>query len=241
MLDWNEQTIEWYSRAVGASSFYSCLARQVRPYLNENDSLFDIGCGLGFLSTGLAPFVKKVTAVDINENAIDALLRRCLEKGISNVEAVCADWNAWRPEKRCQVLVMSFFSGLLDNLEKLINLTERYLISILHWEQHSHSFNIAPYLDSQPRKCWESVESVEPELKQRGIPFMLKMVEGEFGQPFTTLEDAINFIKYHYKIRDEALISRYLERHLTVSSEGYYLPNRKKSGIFFIDVNDLLK
>lgn len=240
MLEWNEQTIRWFSKAAKMNSFHSELAQELLPYINKDGSLFDLGCGLGFLSTELAPCVKEVTAVDISADAILALTHRCEEEKIANVNAVCTDWSTWQPEKKCHTLVMSFCGGLINHLEKLLSLTEKYLISILHWEQNSHSFNVLPYVDSpNPTHFRECIEMVVPLLTERGIPFTLKELSGEFGQPFDTFKDACKFIRFHYEMDSETKLHEYLTKNLIVSNSGYYLPNHKRSGLLVIDVQKL--
>ncbi len=42
----------------------------LKPYLKADDEVLDYGCGPGFVAKAVAPFVKKVTAIDISSGAI---------------------------------------------------------------------------------------------------------------------------------------------------------------------------
>lgn len=59
----------------------------VRPYVKEDMSVLDIGCGMGFFSLPLAKLVGqtgKVVCVDLQEKMIKGLIRRALKAGLSD-------------------------------------------------------------------------------------------------------------------------------------------------------------
>ena len=55
-------------------------------------TVLDMACGGGTLAVPLAPFVKKITAVDFSENMLSIVRSRCEEKGITNVSTIHGRW-----------------------------------------------------------------------------------------------------------------------------------------------------
>ncbi len=61
----------------------------VTPFLKEGQVVADIGCATGFYTTAIAELVGsegKVYAVDINKKSIQALEKKIMQGGYSNVE-----------------------------------------------------------------------------------------------------------------------------------------------------------
>ena len=58
--------------------------------LNEDSVVMDLGCGSGQLSLRIAPYVKKVIAVDISQNMINLLVKNAEANKITNIETMVA-------------------------------------------------------------------------------------------------------------------------------------------------------
>ena len=66
MFFWDEDGVRWYQAAAAYSDFHARLAKMIAMGLTPDDTLCDLGCGVGCLSLALAPYVREVTAVDID-------------------------------------------------------------------------------------------------------------------------------------------------------------------------------
>ena len=64
MYHWTADGIGWMADASRQTDFYRLLAAELAPYLKPEDRICDAGCGLGFLSLALSPYVRSVTAAE---------------------------------------------------------------------------------------------------------------------------------------------------------------------------------
>ncbi|WFD45021.1 hypothetical protein MPSI1_003697 [Malassezia psittaci] len=58
-------------------------ANQLLPYLNSEQQLLDIGSGAGTITCGLAKYVNRVTALEVNEQAIDLTRKEADRQSVS--------------------------------------------------------------------------------------------------------------------------------------------------------------
>jgi len=54
--------------------------------LNDTDTVIDLGCGTGGITTHLAGHVKKIYAVDISRAMLDRCREKCIRANVNNVE-----------------------------------------------------------------------------------------------------------------------------------------------------------
>jgi len=135
---------------------------------------------------------------------------------------------------------MSFFGDVGNRFELYSSLAKKYIVSIMPWEAKGNNFKVSRYL-SEPSKPKNraSIEETVPLLKAKGIPFRLKEIVNDFGQPLESVQDAIEFVSHYYKLKSTEMIERYLSENLRKKGAGYYLPNIKKSGVLVIDLQPL--
>ncbi|MTD29857.1 class I SAM-dependent methyltransferase [Planomicrobium sp. YIM 101495] len=60
--------------------------------LREEDELLDLGAGTGYVSLPIAPYVKKVAALDFDADVLGYLEQKAGEQGITNIETVVGDF-----------------------------------------------------------------------------------------------------------------------------------------------------
>ena len=77
MYRWTPETVQYMKDASEYGSYHRELAARITPYLTKESRVCDAGCGLGYLTMALAPFVKQVTAVDISAEALPNVTVRC--------------------------------------------------------------------------------------------------------------------------------------------------------------------
>jgi len=184
-FSWEEQTIRWFTDAGTYTGFHKTLARRIIPYLEQDDTLCDAGCGIGRLDLELAPYVRSITAVDVSENAIAALRRDAAAIGISNLCADVRDVDTMT--EQFDIIILSFFGqknmfGLLENCcRKLIRIVAADNKSKMYPEQHKKCFK-----DTIPTVCGL--------LDEKGLDYKLELGKMEFGQPLRSWHDAEQFV-----------------------------------------------
>jgi len=244
MFFWNEKSIRWMEEAANYTGYYQKLAERISPYLKKDDTVCELGCGLGFLACALAPKVTHITAVDISGLAIANLGEKVAAGQIVNITPVVADWRTWHPHKysrngKFDVVLLSYFNALKRDWAQVLKLADRTIIAVLPNGESSAKMickQYNPFCEDEEGR--ETVSNVMPFLKDENIPYQLISFDSEYGQPLRDLADAYNYLS-HYHIGGEDGIKDYLHERLMPLNYGYYLPKLKKSGIIVIDLKSI--
>ena len=228
-LKWDEQGIRWFLDASAYTGYHEKLAGYIVPHLKPGDTLCDAGCGLGRLDLELAPYVSRVTAVDINENAIGVLRQDVAARGLDNV---CADvGDAGAMTETFDVVLMSFFGRF--NMREFLKLFRRKLIRIVGADNSS---NLHPERYGFIQR--DTVPSVCEELDSIGASYSLEQYSIEFGQPLRSREDAELYVLGNAPEAPLPEVRDFLEERLERTGRDdfpLYLPNMKNLGIFIIE------
>ena len=75
MFQWNEEMVRFMRTASEYGDYHRRLVQRMRPALHSADHICDAGCGLGYLSLALAPYVRRVTAAEYR--AAVSYMRAC--------------------------------------------------------------------------------------------------------------------------------------------------------------------
>ncbi|MCD7981681.1 MAG: class I SAM-dependent methyltransferase [Clostridiales bacterium] len=236
MFTWSEEGIRWYDDAAEWTGHHARIAERLRAYLDKEDEVCDVGCGTGSLSVALAPAVRHITAVDVDEMALNSLRAKLERSGIDNVTVVRSDYNLL-PENFCDVVVACSFGIFAKNGASFLKLAGKRLILakrklLPSQEGFSKDFgrgNMA-YMD-------------EAYLKDHHIPYRIESCEEDFGQPLRSREDAVRFTEHYRLCPAEESMDDFLDRRLISTGDEtfpFFLPNPMESCILTIDKKDLL-
>lgn len=228
MFFWTEDSIEWYRAAAQAGTFHADLAQILLSKIEKDESVCELGCGLGYLAAELAKGCHSVLAVDTDARAL-AVLR---ERQIENVTILCGDAHALPPDVQCDTMVLCFFGRLTenDNFDRYFAHCTRRLIAIVNSSTQSV---ISPTGKSRPEK--ERSPQIAAFLQARNVPFHLQETTLSFGQPFKTQTEAQAFMRHYDKNSTEEQIKAHAKADLLKTDDGYYLPYQKKIGIFTVE------
>ena len=230
---WSRESINWLLDASAYTGFHSKLAEQIAPYLEPDATLCDIGCGLGRLGLELAPYVSRLTAIDIDSRVIARLKQDAALQNLKNLHAICAD--AATLNERFDIVLMSFFGKHGKSIEVYYPFCRRKLICIVNAANKS-----SLYPGHYRQTIKDTIPSVQKDLTDQGRGFKLIVDSFEFGQPLRSRRDGEKFIFHQAPEASPEEISDFLrENAIPTGRDDFplYLPNMKEIGIFVIDMN----
>jgi predicted RNA methylase len=192
-----------FRQASEFTSFHKKLGVLIEPFLDEQWTVLDAGCGLGLIDLAVAPVTAHITAVDIDPLAISQLevhIDSELRAGhgtAGRVEPVCADMRGVSGE--WDVVLMSFYGADLDETAHLMSMANRRVIFIVHGRESNGRFDPAPSASGGRR----TAEELERFLHENDYRFRKSIVDLQFGQPFRTIEEIHDFLGgYNYDMED---------------------------------------
>lgn len=205
---WSDDKIRWYFEASQESSFHQELTNLLIPYVQKEDEIVELGCGLGYITNKLNHLGYSAIGYDIDQKAIDFASSQfgpyykvldCLETvPLSDV---------------CLAIFFGHFREL-DFLNKVLESTKRIIIvSNLH-----NQFKTKNHIE------------LTNLFTKLGLNFEQFKGEIPFHQPFSSYSDALSFIEAYYP-NDKVKVAN----NLKMSSDGYLLENNKNFIITIIE------
>ena len=232
MWNWTPESRRWYAEAAEQSGYYGELAGAMAPWLDPSWSVADMGCGLGFLSLAVSPFVRAVTAFDTDAGVLAGLAARAAKAGVRSVHPVQSDVLADGLRGHYDAAICCFFGRPGRDAGTFLRLAGRVLAVV----RRRSSPSIVPGTD---HRGGEDDVSVREALALRGIPFCARDMDIEFGQPFAGRSDAMAFLAHYDRGRSTpAERAARLDRDLVVRPDGtLYLPHMKKISLIVYPVS----
>ena len=220
---WYEDMIRFMRDASEYGTYNQELAELLAPELTLDSHICDAGCGLGYLSLALAPYVGKISAVERNPEPLAVLTENCRIRNISNIEPRCGAIQECPPEKKYDAMVFCFFGRgheILDVAKKQCDGT----VYIITRTYTSHRFSVGEH----PTGSY-GYKGSQALLRELGIPYEERTLALEFGQPFRSLEDARIFYEIYSKDEDKSVITdAFLRGRLQNTGDEmfpYYMPH----------------
>ena len=234
MFRWTDDMIRFQADAARHTDFHRQLAAELLPCLSPADHVCDAGCGLGFLSLALAPYVGSVTAVERDDRALAVLRQELAARGVGNVRPLCADVFTAMPAQPYDAMVFCFF-GSMDEILSAARDRCRGTVIAVKRDQTDHRFTVT----KQPLGGTHGVDAACRRLEELGIPYSLKRTAFRFDQPFRTLADARRFFEIYRRTDDVSLITDdFLRGRLEETGRPEFpwrLPSLRPAGILTFD------
>lgn len=226
LINWTDQAAKWFEDASAYTGYHQKVAQLLLPYLDQTATLCDLGCGIGLIDEALAGHISQITGVDANENAIDYMTKMMKRKDITNITPICGD--ARQLQGLWDTVLMVFFGKLEEDLDHYLTLAQKQVIAIVHNDP-------APGSNQQP-KC-NTVSLMKKLLAEKNLAYELIEKGLEYGQPFTSLDEGVAYIKAYRKQVPKGQEEAYFKQKTTLTGREdfpYYLPHTKAFGIFII-------
>ena len=233
MFKWTDKSIELWKRAEKYTNHYKNLCKELIPYVDLNDEIYDIGCGLGFIDLELSPYVKSIRSFDIEKRVLEELDKSAKDKGIVNISTSSFNWTK-EEGNCCDVLLACSFGNLVECFDDFIRMArDKVIIVKRHKPKMSNKY--------VKGKAAFSALASEQYLIERGISYKKISFQSEFGQPLDSYSEAMDFVKFHGMNRGVPEDEFLKENLLSGKKYGYkyYLPNKKDMVIFIITKESL--
>lgn len=228
MFKWTQESIAYMDDACRRTDFHRKLTAELRPYLRETDCVCDAGCGLGYLSLSLAPYVGAVTAVERDSQALAVLEREVKARGIANVTVVQDDVLAYRPNMRFDAMVFCFFGSMDEILAAAARCCRGTVLAVVRNDAR-HRFSGKSR--GSGRHSYDTACRI---LTEKGINFTTRTASFAFDQPFRSLEAARRFFELYGGSEDWR--GRLVE---TGDPEfPWQLPSRREFGLIVFQAGD---
>jgi SAM-dependent methyltransferase len=234
LFEWTDEKVELYVRASGYTGFHRKLAEYVTPLLKAEDEVLDIGCGPGLLTPWIAPLVKTITAIDVDEKVLGYLAGKAAAVGAGNITTVTSDIADVR-DLNCDVAMMCYFSCPEDVMTRIIRAAKRYTVIITHGIGASEKPSKISRMIRRPYAA-----GIEGFLSKGGFGYERIDEKLDFSQPLKSEEEAYLFLDTYCKedareMRDKK-ISEQMAQMQSTGDEAYPLvfPCTKDVCIFII-------
>ena len=233
MQYWYKDMVRFMKDASEYGIYNQELTRLMAPYLTEKTHICDAGCGLGYLSLALAPYVGQVSSVEKNPDASAVLAENCKRFGITNVHPVCGEVAKVPPAAKYDAMVFCFFGGIREILSVAKKQCDG-TVFIITRNYTTHRFSVGKHSTGT-----YGYLSASQMLKELEIPYEETLMDLEFGQPFRSMEDARKFFEMYSKDEDKTTITDEFLRSKVVEQEHeiypLYMPHQRNMAIIRFD------
>ena len=237
MFVWTPDMIRFMRAANEKSDYHARLAAILTSKLSGCRTLCDAGCGLGYLSLALAPYVRRVTAADRSEAALDVLRQNCAERGIRNIDILSGELRPVPLAEPYDAMVFCFF-GRMEEIAAVAKAQCRGTVFVFKKNYTSHRFSVGEHPAG-----WDSFRAGADWLTAHGVPFEAEALELEMGQPLRSMEEARQFFRLYSRDADKAAITDEFLRGRLVETgrEDFplYLPHKRQVGYLQFESKDL--
>jgi len=233
MSDWTPDMIRFMEDASDNSQYHFRLAGILAEYLEPHWTVCDAGCGTGYLSIALSPYVKEVTAVDLSADAIAFLQQKASIEGLGNIKTITSDLMKLPGDMKFDAMVFNYF-GKMEQIFEIASkhCLRRILIIKKNYTDHRFSIGKHPVGENGHSQALFY-------LREHSVNYTALGFDEDFGQPFRSLADALLFFEIYSRDTDRSIVKlENIQPRLMKTGNSlfpYYLPNRKSSIIYVVE------
>ena len=215
MFQWNEEMVRFMRDASEYSDYHRRLVQWMLPDLHPVDHICDAGCGLGYLSLALSPYVRRVTAADRSQEALSVLRENCTRRAVQNIDIRSGDIRADSPDAAYDAMVFCFF-GTIEEVAAIARDQCRGTVFVFKKHYATHRFSVGSHPTGH-----ESFRAAAEWL-------------AEMGQPLRSTEEARRFFRLYSRDEDKSVITdEFLRGRLIETGRAdfpLYLPHKRPVG-----------
>ena len=207
---WSDNKIMFYERAANNSSFHDELTSLICKHLDISQSIIELGCGLGYITSKLYDKGFNIKGIDNDEKAITFAKKKFVNKPF-----ILGD--AFSITALPDVILCVFFGRIKedDNLNTLLSLCKKKIIYIKN--EHAGSL----------KTNFERTKETALFLKSKGVNFSYSSHRLSFDQPLKDEKEVSLFLAENYKKREANI-------KIEKTNNGFIAKNNKAFSIFEI-------
>lgn len=235
---WPDFSYELYERACKELNYPEVpFSKYINEMIQPDDTVLDIGCGIGIPAIYLSRLCKKVIAVDQNKSALDYFHRLIDRAGIRNITAIHASWPEVELEA-CDVAVSFYTSQIGDskeNFDRLIRSVKRggiitYIGTTAEDDGFYKGLSDDLGIGGRNQNCRNGCY-LKGKLEMAGFHVSCEQVNHEFGQPVNDIDEASKFFCWQLQLDDSYLkpIREIAANYMIQKNEKWYIPKSRSS------------
>lgn len=179
---------------------------RVRDALSEDSTVLDVGAGTGRHTLALAPYARRVVAVDPSE-AMLGLLREDVEsRAISNVETVLSDWMTADVDDADHVIcshVLYPIADVVPFIERLQRHARERAWIYIRVDPLPTDLGLWKEFYGEPLQPQPTFPDLYPVLLQHDIVADVEIVEHRFTLTYDSLDEAVAQARHTLCLRED--------------------------------------
>ena len=215
---WTEESIEWFIRASRDSDYHRRLTDELERHIRKDESVLELGCGLGYEAELLFGDGYDIRAVDIEPVVIEKARERT-GKDIFR----CCDASELR-ERSVVALCINY--GHIEDASDLKEIVEHATRKVIYVISRHSGHNQDTRADR--------TDLITGILEKEGLKYSKEELDLVFNQPLVSEEEARVFIRWTYLGKNENQYLRFLEK-ADNKDYPYVFKNRKNLVLFDIE------
>jgi hypothetical protein len=241
---WGKQRARWYSEGLRFSDYAEKVVGMIEPIVRGCSSLLDIGAGCGALCIPLTGAFERVVALDASAAMLDELQAEAASRGIDTIQTEVARWDA--AEGRVgsfDVVLVANVPGVLDNpsidIPRLERHANRFVFLVLGTPGNANKFflnELWPLIHGGKPARKPDYFSAYSALYEMNIFANVAVVEYDFDQPFSDVDEAVLFWKDHMRLTDDRwddALREFLEEKLEPAEGRLWARMPKQSAVIW--------
>ena len=200
------------------------------------DTVLDLGCGPGVCSLLIAPWCKRVLALDNDAQGLNWLHDSMLKHNIDNIEIINDSWPLQQPLQVDVIIALHVYGALssLESVKLLYTMAKKGGFIACNAPQDScmepfialkKALGIKPRSEQCSNGCW-----IKGVLEAFGADVTCQKVTYDFGQPLDTMEEAVRFMRWQVGATDtdDDIIRKYAELYVSEQNGKIIVPITKQ-------------
>ena len=239
---WTANTARWFAGASSESDFSGKVLAVIQPFLEACESVLDIGAGTGVFAVPIAESGHRVTAVEPSAPMAAIMDKEARRRGVRNrIRIVRKTWQSARVGVHDTVLCINAPASLTDDagfIRRADRLSRRFVCVVQGVAAPRHRFfydELFPLLFGKTCPDRGDYHETLHAARDGGINPDVRIIEYNFDQWFTDMDEAIRFWEEHLGLKRgerRDVLEPFLQKKLKRQAGGaLLLPIHRRSAM----------